>query len=449
MANTENIAEFAEASAPGRLDVMGGIADYSGSQLLQMPIKEQTKVTVQRLRESKISIKSSDKDLAKVEFDLDNLYLSNKWVSVQQLKDLVNDHSARKWSLYILGCFYIFCNKYKLKPVGLEISIHSEVPIGKGVSSSASLEVAMLIALHRLYKVDINDQLLPIMAQQAENEIVGAPCGLMDQLAVYWGKADHLLPIRCQPDEIGKSILIPNGVYFYGIDSGIRHTVSGDPYGDARTAAFMAYSIIEQALGTPAFLIEAARVKKDFSRLYFHGYLANVDYDEFKKKYEKLLPDEITGAEFLYQYGGLTDDLSNIYSDKLYFPKKCGRHPIAENHRIEIFATLLNELQVSTSDKKKLLTEAGALMYASHNGYSDCGLGHTRTDEMVGIAKELGVSKGIYGARITGGGSGGTVCFLVDDMGKESIKKIKSKMTKKYQQELYLFEGSSDGAKYI
>lgn len=448
MVNTENTAEFAKASSPGRLDVMGGIADYSGSQLLQMPIREQTHVTIRRLHERKVTINSSDKDLASVEFDLNNLYSSNKWVSVQQLKDLVNSHSEKKWSLYILGCFYIFCSKYKLKPVGLAISIHSEVPIGKGVSSSASLEVAMLIALHRLYKVDINDQLLPIMAQKAENEIVGAPCGLMDQLAVYWGKANHLLPIRCQPDEIGKPIPLPRGVYFYGIDSGIRHAVSGNPYGDARTAAFMAYSIIEQSLGTPAFIIEAARVKKDISRLYFQGYLANVDDEEFKKKFEKLLPEVITGAEFLHQYGGLTDDLSNIDPEKSYYPVKCGSHPIAENHRIERFASILNELHVDSKNRIKLLKEAGELMYNSHKGYTDCGLGHKRTDEMVEIAK-ANLDKGIYGARITGGGSGGTVCFLVDEIGKKTVYDIKNEISEKYQQELYLFEGSSDGAKYI
>jgi len=87
-------------------------------------------------------------------------------------------------------------------------------------------------------------------------------------------------------------------------------------------------------------------------------------------------------------------------------------------------------------------------MYKSHEGYTRCGLGHSRTDELVAIAKHAGKENGIFGARVTGGGSGGTVCFMVNEQGREKVKEIRDKLSFKYNQDLYLFEGGSDGAKY-
>jgi galactokinase len=79
----------------------------------------------------------------------------------------------------------------------------------------------------------------------------------------------------------------------------------------------------------------------------------------------------------------------------------------------------------------------GELMYQSHASYSLCGLGSDRTNEIVDLVKN---TNGVYGAKITGGGNGGTVCMLVDDDGRESVKKIHHSLSEKYQQKLVLFD---------
>jgi len=326
-----NIAKKASASAPGRLDVMGGIADYSGSLLLQIPIKERTYVNIHQSEDDQILIISRTEDKKIAHFPLGVLYNDGLWHSTLQIQELVDDKDA--WSLYVLGSIYFFCQHYRLPPVGMKIHINSDVPIGKGVSSSASLEIAVLLALCNLYQVVPDDQFLPQIAQRAENEIVGAPCGLMDQLAVYWGKSNHLLPLVCQPIQVGIPISIPQGIFFMGVDSGVKHAVSGNPYADARTASFMAYSIVEQSLGTTAHIIEEARLKGTTERLFYRGYIANINLKKYQQDYLKLIPDEITGKDFEEKYGNITDNISVIASEKMYHPKNCGSHAVEENNR--------------------------------------------------------------------------------------------------------------------
>ena len=76
-------------------------------------------------------------------------------------------------------------------------------------------------------------------------------------------------------------------------------------------------------------------------------------------------------------------------------------------------------------------------MYQSHQSYSLCRLGSERTDEIVGLAKN---APGVYGAKITGGGNGGTVCMLVDEEGKKSVHNIHQQLREKYKGDFTLFE---------
>src|SRR2546423_13315929 len=88
--------------------------------------------------------------------------------------------------------------------------------------------------------------------QGVENPVVGAPCGIMDQMTSACGRRDRLLRLRCQPGTIEGYVAIPDGYRFYGIDSGISHAVAGADYGTVRTAAFMGYRMIAAAAGVPA-----------------------------------------------------------------------------------------------------------------------------------------------------------------------------------------------------
>ena len=82
------------------------------------------------------------------------------------------------------------------------------------------------------------------------NEVVGAPCGVMDQMTASAGLANELLAILCQPAEMLGTVELPKELAVWGIDSGVRHSVGGGDYGSVRTGAFMGYRIIADIAGT-------------------------------------------------------------------------------------------------------------------------------------------------------------------------------------------------------
>ena len=118
-----------------------------------------------------------------------------------------------------------------------------------GVSSSAAIEVATLRALEDLSGLRLPGLALAHLAQKVENEFVGAPCGLMDQLTSAYGVPGALLPILCRPDLLEAPVRLPRGVVAVGWPSGVRHAVTASPYGTARTAAFMGKWIVEKISG--------------------------------------------------------------------------------------------------------------------------------------------------------------------------------------------------------
>ncbi|GAB3507038.1 galactokinase [Emticicia fontis] len=403
-----------QASSTGRLDVMGGIADYSGSMVLQMPIKEKATVTIGHRGYNQLHIKSLDvSENNELFIDLEELPKDYKEAN-QYLKQI----DGGDWATYIVGCFLVLMNEKHLNLSGLDILVKSDVPFGKGVSSSAAIEVATLKALGELFSIDFIGTELPILAQKAENLVVGAPCGLMDQLASYFGQDKYLLPILCQPDKVFSSIKIPDNLYFVGIDSGVRHAVSGASYGEVRTAASMGFSIIAQKQGV---------TKQDLTstqnhHLPYSGYLSNISPSQYESKHAKNL-NSMYGKDYLNDFGVVTDPLANIKADTYYNIKACTQHPIYENHRVRLFTEMLKNLD--NKNHHELLPLMGELMFQSHQSYNQCGLGNEFTDKIVDMAHAIGVNSGVYGAKITGGGSGGTVCLMVHgENGLSTAKEI-------------------------
>ena len=100
----------------------------------------------------------------------------------------------------------------------------------------------------------------------------------------------------------------------------------------------------------------------------------------------------------------------------------------------------------SARDPDELGAELGALMYESHASYSACGLGSGGTDDLVALARAAGAARGIYGAKITGGGSGGTVAVLARADAGATVEEIAARYTERSGRTAYVFSGSSDGA---
>lgn len=426
---------FIETSAPGRLDVMGGIADYSGSLVLQMPIAQRTTVKLRLRTDYRCELKSYIGSSQPWLLDLDYRdLLLNKQVDYAFANTYLTQRN-QIWAGYIIGCALVLQKEKGIDFTGASIEVYSEVPLGKGVSSSASVEVATMRALAQAFQLTFTPTELPTLAQKVENFVVGAPCGLMDQLACHLGEPNHFLPIVCQPDLVESLIPIPQGLHFVGIDSGVKHAVSGHQYGTVRSAAFMGYSIIASHLGASTHDLKHALQTGERNHLPFRGYLCNISVDEFKS-FQNILPAKLSGKDFLEKHVSI-DPVTKINPDTIYAVSTCTEHPVYENNRVNQFRSLLNAYtQQQASEQTKTLTALGNLMYAAHESYSRCGLGSDRTDEIVALAKK---SEGIYGAKITGGGQGGTVCLLTDTTGKQTAKALHQSLCEKYNQPLVWF----------
>jgi L-arabinokinase len=307
------------------------------------------------------------------------------------------------------------------------------------VSSSAAIEVATMRALAAAMDVELQPAELARLCQVVENRIVGAPCGIMDQMTSACGHEDSLLALRCQPAEIEGHVKLPDSLRVWGIDSGIRHAVSGADYGTVRAAAFMGLRIITHELGLPAKKIGEGRVEVDDQ--YFGGYLANITPAVFEQEFAKLLPGAMKGCVFLEMYDGMTVAISTVAPDRMYPVAAATAHPVYENDRVELFRGLL-EGTIDSFAKQTL----GELMVASHESYSRCGLGSDETDLLVEMVKEAGPAGGLYGAKITGGGSGGTVAILGDRDAGDAVDGIAGEYEKRTGRKPFVFRGSSPGA---
>jgi L-arabinokinase len=432
------------ATAPGRMDVMGGIADYSGSLLLQMPIKQTTTVSIQKRNDGVFHFRTQ---ITKKKTNDFIIHLSAiKDNSLIEAGKVIKSVVGGDWAVYVLGCFLVLKKEKKISLEGANVFIESNVPWGKGVSSSAALEVATMNALNQLYQLSLGKEELAVLAQMAENLVAGAPCGLMDQLSSHLGQKNKLLPLICQPHQVDKAIAIPRGINFSGIDSGIRHAVSGASYSDVRAAAFMSYTIIALNENATVEELEQARISGDWSKLPFKGFLANIPVSVFEEKYISILPKEISGKNFLAQYELSIDTVTNIDENKIYRPAVCGSHPVYENARVNEFKNLLKNFK-KQDDKQASLIQMGNLMMQSHESYSAVGLGNEFTDKIVEMIRDAGPDRGVFGARVSGGGNGGTVCILsYGKEGKKAVKETYRKYKQIKKQKLFFFSGSSQGA---
>jgi galactokinase len=425
--------------APGRLDVMGGIADYSGSLMLEMPIREATKVALQKSAGKKIEIISESRgEILKFEMPLEALSENDGPIDYQKARYFFAQKAENHWASYICGVFLVLSGEKNLRfSDGAKIYISSEIPLGKGVSSSAALEVAVMQAVCAAFGLEIDPREKAILAQKVENLVVGAACGVMDQMSVMFGRENRLFSLLCQPAEIRGWIDLPDEIEFWGIDSGVRHAVVGADYSSVRIGAFMAYRIICELAGMTAEPTgKKGLVKIDDQR--WNGFLCNLTPSQFEQFYAARLPDKISGGEFLERYQGTTDPVTAIDPNKIYSVRIPASHAVYENFRVRTFGEILKNAEPD-------LELLGELMFQAHAGYSACGLGEAGTDRIVELVRE-DQCQSLYGAKITGGGSGGTVAILARRGSEKAIEKLVEKYAAETGRRPYVFKGSSAGS---
>ena len=126
--------------------------------------------------------------------------------------------------------------------------------------------------------------------------------------------------------------------------------------------------------------------------------------------------------------------------------RQAAAHPIYENHRVQLFQALLTSPSQSDALQEERFRLLGELMYQSHQSYSRCGLGSSGTDRLVELVRQAGPTAGLYGAKITGGGSGGTVAVLGRREATEAIQEVTARYAAETGYSPQVMTGSSPGA---
>lgn len=425
--------------APGRLDVMGGIADYSGSLVLEGTLSEATVCGAQLRADRMVHVRSLNAVDEGFEPDvhvpLEDLLPATGSDPYGRVRAQGRADERRRWAAYVVGAFTVLVAEGVIRRFerGATIAVRSDVPLGAGVSSSAALEVAAVMALNAAYGLDIPGLRLAALCQMVENRVVGAPCGIMDQVTSALGEEGALLALRCQPHELEGTVALPEGIRVVGLDTRVKHSVGGSRYTDTRIGAFMGERIVSHAM--------MDRTEGDRT----NGYLATIRPEDYVARWRDLVPSSMKGSEFLARHGATNDPVTKVDPGTVYMVRSRTDHPIYENARVERFRAHL--LRAGRGAVHREMIEAGKLMYGSNWSYrSRCGMGSKETEFVVRMVRSVGPEEGLYGAKITGGGSGGTVAILCRQETDEAINLIAEAYERETGQAPTLFLTSGPGA---
>ena len=211
------------ASAPGRVNLIGEHIDYSQGFVLPFAITYRTTAQIRRREDQLIRIRSKQQ--------IDDVITSS-------IADLTPGAQGG-WERYVLGVIWALGISD-----GVDIEIDGDVPLGAGLSSSAALECAVATGLNELFSLGLDNKQLALLAQKAENEYVGVPCGIMDQSVSIMAEAGSAFLLDCRdlsttlvPFDLGAS-----GLELLIIDTQAHHALVDGEYAKRRQACESACS---------------------------------------------------------------------------------------------------------------------------------------------------------------------------------------------------------------
>jgi len=428
------------ARAPGRLDCMGGMADYSGALALQMPVERAVFVAAGRREDQCIHVQVAgsqpDGEPASHIWPISLFYQSDGQFVLPA--DLARRLEACPWARHAAGVMLALLDSGDLPHLagGITLLLQSDIPVRAGLASSAAIQVAVAKSVAALLGVEMDARRIVQACRTANLEVVGAQPGLVDHLTCLLGESDHLLQIRCQPDDVLGHLQLPPEVIFAGVDIGARLPIYTQRYSDNRAASLLGRYLIE------TIVRKSGRVGDPTS-----GYLANISPNEYVRRFRNELPVKIKGKDFLARFGtpGDVDDL--LDPDRIYKIRSRTEHHIYENDRTHRFMERL--ARARRTGERDALVEAGELMYASHWSYGQrCGMASIETDVLVNCVRERGPARGLYGAKVTGGGCGGTVAVLMADtaQARQALSEACEIFVEKTSLHPQILIGSSPGA---
>jgi galactokinase len=330
-------AEPAIFVAPGRVNLIGEHTDYAEGFVMPVAIDFATLAGISPRTDGKIAIYSEN-------------YGQERYFEAAALPTKASQH----WTDYPLGVVSILTGEGHKIP-GFSLSLWGDVPLGSGLSSSAALEVVTALAVLSLIGVNYPGPVLARLCQRAENEFVGASCGIMDQFISANGKKDHALLLDCR-DLSFRLAPIPAHVALVIANTMVKHSVAGGDYPTRRAESEAACAVIASHRPGVPFLRDAT-------------------LEDLEKWGHEMAPKSLMRA----------------------------RHVITENLRTVAAAEAL---------LRGDLAELGRLMAEAHTSYSKDFEGScVEADAMVALAQDL---PGLIGARLTGGGFGGCTVNVVE-----------------------------------
>jgi galactokinase len=330
-------------SAPGRVNLIGEHTDYNEGFVLPFAIDRRTYAAV-GLRSDQLARIASSFAGEVIEFEISK----------------ISKGSVAGWSAYPLGVAWALMQAGATSK-GFDLYVESNVPVGAGLSSSAAIECSVALALNDLWGAGLSKNVLAKVGQKAENEIVGAPTGIMDQTASLLGQADHAVFLDCRTLDAKATALSleENGLEIWVMDTGVAHRLTDGGYAARRASCEKA----SELLGVSS--------------------LRDVTVESLEAS-------------------------KHLLDDVVY---KRAKHVVTENERVQQTVKLLAE-----SGPRSI----GQLMIDSHSSMrDDFQISITELD----VAVETALSEGAIGARMTGGGFGGAAIALIESQKAASLTK--------------------------
>jgi galactokinase len=373
------VTQFNEAplfviASPGRINLIGEHVDYNHGFVLPAAIDKYMYVAVSKRNDSHIHIHAAD---------LNQNYQTNLDAPLQP--------SSSGWPNYVLGVVHDLLEAgYSVS--GFNMLITGNIPIGAGVSSSAALECATVFACKHLFDLDISKQAMVKTAQRAENNFVGVNCGVMDQFASMFGKADHVIKLDCADLSYTYFPFKLEGISIVLFDTFVKHSLASSEYNTRRQECETGLAVLRQQFSIPSFR-EAT--------------LAMLD----------AVPDSIS---------------EKVYNRCTYVIEEIARMEAACNH------LLAGEIGAF-----------GARMYETHTGLSE--LYEVSCPELDCIVENCKKENDVIGARMMGGGFGGCVIALVQTTNVEAVyNRINTEYQNKFGRTMgkYLMQ-IGDGTRFL